>query len=94
MSFFILLIIIIVIISVSTNKNKDSKTTNVPKDNFYRPIRPTPKPPEPRKPKEIPEKDPCDMIGYKRCPNCLNTVSKKSQECFMCGYVFDDLQKK
>ena len=33
--------------------------------------------------------DPCKDIGYKRCPKCQNTVSKKAKVCFMCDYVFE-----
>ena len=35
-------------------------------------------------------KDISDSIGYKRCPNCGSTVSKKSTTCFMCDYEFID----
>lgn len=32
-------------------------------------------------------------IGYKKCPNCGNTVSITSKECFMCDYNFKDNEK-
>ena len=38
-------------------------------------------------------KDITDSIGYKRCPNCEATVSKKSDTCFMCDYEFNDSSK-
>lgn len=33
-------------------------------------------------------------IGYKTCPNCSATVSKKSTTCFMCNYEFDKTDKQ
>lgn len=43
---------------------------------------------------EEPIDDVCGNIGYKKCPKCNTTVSKKSKVCFMCDYEFDSENAK
>lgn len=32
-----------------------------------------------------------DEIGYKKCPDCGNAISKKAKTCFMCDHVFEEV---
>ena len=89
---FFIMFIIILIASNANNKNNNKIPNKYKEINSYysdRKINSYKKQEDNHKNHEKDEFDKvCSEIGYKRCPKCDSTISKKSDECFMCGYKF------